>query len=128
MKTNETALDMWIRLLKIACIIFVIDLIWLATGGLYFRNMVSLIQAHPVVIKYIPLVIIYFALAYILSTAPDIKTAGMLGLGVYTVYDMTNYALFKQYDVGIAVADMIWGGVLFIFSFASAKHFGLIDE
>jgi uncharacterized membrane protein len=128
MRTNESALDMSIRLLKIACIIFVIDLIWLATGGLYFRNMVSLIQAHPVVIKYAPLVIIYFALAYILSTATDIKTAGMLGIAVYAVYDMTNYALFKQYDVGIAVADIVWGGVLFVFSYASAKHFGLVNN
>jgi uncharacterized membrane protein len=29
------------------------------------------------------------------------------------VYDFTNYALLKDYDFRFAVADTVWGGVLF---------------
>lgn len=110
----------------IAIIIFVIDLFWLNTTGMHFKNMIASIQSAPVVIRPAPLVPIYIALAYLLNRARSIQEAGLIGLATYTVFDMTNYALLKDYNIGIAVADAVWGGVLFMLSFSCAKYFNLL--
>ena len=38
----------------------------------------------------------------------------MYGLCIYAVYDLTNYAVFAQYDWKFVIADSLWGGVLFM--------------
>jgi uncharacterized membrane protein len=40
--------------------------------------------------------------------------AFLLGLCVYAVYDFTNLATLVNYDWRFAVADSLWGGVLFM--------------
>ena len=40
--------------------------------------------------------------------------AGLLGLVIYGTFDFTNYAMFKNYDLMVAVMDMVWGSILFM--------------
>jgi uncharacterized membrane protein len=37
---------------------------------------------------------------------------GFLGAATYAVYDFTNLAIFEKYNLYLAIADTIWGGVL----------------
>ena len=37
----------------------------------------------------------------------------LLGFIIYGVFDATNLALFKKWDIRLAISDAIWGGVLF---------------
>ena len=39
--------------------------------------------------------------------------AFILGLCIYGVFDFTNYAIFKNYNMFIGALDMLWGGILY---------------
>jgi uncharacterized membrane protein len=48
-----------------------------------------------------------------------------MGLSTYAVYDFTSYALLKNYDLRFAIADTLWGGILFAAVFLALKSFKL---
>lgn len=57
--------------------------------------------------------VVYFAMAFLLLQTKTPQQAFYYGLATYAVYDFTNLATLKQYDPKFAVADSIWGGILF---------------
>jgi uncharacterized membrane protein len=98
----------------LSILLFVVtDMIWLGTAGKYALTMHEKIQGVPVVFRYGAAAIVYVALAYLLSYAKTALNAFYIGLSAYAVYDFTNYALLKDYDIRFALADTIWGGILF---------------
>lgn len=98
----------------LSILLFVVtDMIWLGTAGKYALTMHEKIQGVPVVFRYGAAAIVYVALAYLLSYAKTALNAFYIGLSAYAVYDFTNYALLKNYDIRFALADTIWGGILF---------------
>lgn len=102
------------KLFITALVILIIDSLWLFTGGQYAVRMTAKIQGSEVVFRYGGALIVYLALAYLHNTfAKTLGEAFALGAGTYAVYDFTNYALLKDYQAGFAIADTIWGGVLF---------------
>lgn len=106
-------------LIKVAAVLFLIDLFWLATGGIFFRAMVRNIQGgEDISFRFFPAVIVYLCLAYLLLKTTSYKEAFLYGVCIYGVYDFTNLTVFSRYDWKMAVADTLWGGVLF----ASAKY------
>jgi uncharacterized membrane protein len=100
--------------IKTAFIIFIVDIFWLATGGIYARKMTELIQGQPIQMRFVSAVIVYLFLAYMLLQTKSAKEAFIYGVCIYGVYDFTNHALFEQYDWKFAIADTLWGGVLFV--------------
>ena len=52
-----------------------------------------------------------------------IQTGLALGAATYAVYDFTSLAILKKYEVGVAIADTVWGGVLFATVFSILKYF-----
>jgi uncharacterized membrane protein len=109
-------------LLKTAGTLLFLDLFFLFTGGIFFRHMVERIQARVVEIRFMAAIPVYFAMAYLLLQTKSYTEAGIYGLCVYTVYEMTNYAIFKDYDLKIALMDMGWGAILFMFARYVLKH------
>lgn len=101
-------------LLKTAAIILLVDIFWLATGGIFARNMFERIQGKPIEARFVSAAIVYIFLAYMLLQTTSAKQAFMYGAAIYGVYDFTNHALLDQYDWKFAIADTIWGGVLFV--------------
>jgi uncharacterized membrane protein len=101
-------------LLKTAAIIFLVDIFWLATGGIFARRMTERIQGKPIEFRFVSAVIVYILLAYMLLETTSAKQAFMYGVAIYGVYDFTNHALLDQYDWKFAIADTLWGGVLFV--------------
>lgn len=98
----------------LSILLFVVtDMIWLGTAGKYALTMHEKIQGVPVVFRYGAAAIVYVALAYLLTYAKSALNAFYIGLSAYAVYDFTNYALLKDYDIRFALADTIWGGILF---------------
>lgn len=100
--------------IKTIIILIVLDLIWLSTGGKYAIRMTEKIQKEPVHFRYISGFIVYLALAYLVLQTKTYKQAFLYGLTTYMVYDFTNYALLKDYDLKFAIADSLWGGILFV--------------
>ena len=108
----------YVMLLKTIAVMIFVDMFWLLTGGIFARSMTERIQGQPIKFRIISAAIVYFFLAYMLLETSSYKQAFMYGLSIYAVYDFTNYALLDQYDWKFAIADSIWGGILFV----GARH------
>ena len=101
-------------ILKVAFILVIVDLFWLMTGGRYAVRMTEKIQGQPVRFRYGSALIVYLVLAYMVLQTTDYKQAFLYGFSTYAVYDFTNHALLENYDLKFAVADSLWGGILFV--------------
>jgi uncharacterized membrane protein len=103
----------WIKYPLLAFVIFLIDIPWLyATSG-WVGEMIRDIQGSALQMKIWPAVVVYLALAYLATIPRSHIEAFLLGTSVYAVYDFTNLATLKNYQPAFAVADSLWGGVLF---------------
>jgi uncharacterized membrane protein len=107
---------MFYNLVKTAATLLFVDMFYLFTGGIFFKHMVERIQARAVEARYLAAIPVYLAMAYLLLQTKSYTEAGLYGLCINTVYDMTNYTMFRDYDIKIAIADMVWGAVLFMFA------------
>jgi uncharacterized membrane protein len=103
-------------LIKTAAIIFLIDIFWLLTGGIYARHIAEKIQGSPLEFRFLPAIVTYLLLAYMLLQTKTYKQAFMYGVAIYGVYDFTTLTIFKDYDWKFALADTLWGGILMVFS------------
>lgn len=97
----------------LAILLFIaVDSVWLYMGYSLSSRMIQNIQGSPISIRILPALLVYVALAYLVSIPKNSKDAFLLGLTVYGVYDLTNYATLKNYTVQFAIMDTIWGGIL----------------
>ena len=101
-------------LIKTAVVICLIDMLWILTGGIYARNMIERIQGQPIRFRYGSAIIVYVVLAYMLLQTTSATQAFLYGASIYAVYDFTNHALLENYDWKFAIADSLWGGILFV--------------
>ena len=100
--------------LKAAAILLFVDLFWIATGGIFARHLTERIQGKPLTVRYGSAIIVYFFLAYMLLETTSYKQAFFYGLCIYAVYEFTALAIYDAYDWKFAIADSLWGGVLFV--------------
>jgi uncharacterized membrane protein len=73
-------------------------------------------HGENVQINYVAAFLTYILIAtilYIIIPTHRPWEAFILGFCIYGIYDLTNLALFKHWDVKLAVLDMCWGGILF---------------
>jgi len=94
-------------------LLIVVDCLWLFTVGRTALTMTAAIQGEPVSFRVLPAIIVYIALAYLVIQSKDVRHAALVGAATYAVYDFTSLALLKKYSPIIAIADTVWGGVLF---------------
>ena len=107
------------NLILVSASITIIDVLYLSfIGGKPFMKMVENIQGHTVTVDYKYAIIVYLLMIFgfyyfvILKKFTDIETI-MLGIVIYGVFDFTNIDLFSNYNLFIAIQDMLWGGTLF---------------
>jgi len=105
----------------------IIDAPWLyylTRSGSQGMNMFKAIQGTSLKMRLWPAIVVYLALAYLLTLQTSALGAALSGSAVYAVYDFTNLVTFKDYDISFAIQDTIWGGVLFalVFSFEKMVH------
>jgi len=110
-------------IIKTSVIIFLVDIFWLLTGGIYARKMTEHIQGTPFQMRWLGAIPVYLFLAHMLLETTSYKQAFLYGLSIYAVYDFTNYALLSNYDWKFAIADSLWGGILFVVAHHLLKVF-----
>ena len=106
----------------------IIDIFYLKSVSKYFTNMTKNIRLRRDYLI-IPIFFIYLTLfstlhhfvlkninfdkitnyAYIL---PQLLNSFFLGFSIYSIYELTNYALFKNWTFHMVILDSIWGGIL----------------
>jgi hypothetical protein len=65
--------------------------------------------------------VVYIALAYLLLQSTSAKDAFWTGVTVYAVYDFTLLTLFSKFSLTTALADTLWGGILFYISYMGVR-------
>lgn len=104
----------WIKYPVLAVLLFLLDLPWLYTVSGWSGEMIRNIQGSSLDMKYLSAVVVYLALAYLATLPKTHLDAFLLGSSVYAVYDFTNLATLKKYELPFAIADSLWGGTLFL--------------
>lgn len=109
--------SMWKTLLLISLIMLLLDAMYLTATRSIFGAVVAKIQRVAMQLRLEGAVIVYALLVFglykfiILERRP-VKDAAILGLVIYGVFDFTNYAIFKNYDMATALMDTAWGSTL----------------
>ena len=93
-------------------LLILFDLPWLIGMSGFVKKMIQTIQGSSIEFNYLPGIVVYLALAYILVEAKSPFQAFTYGVATYAVYDFTNLSTLKGYSPYFAVADTLWGGVL----------------
>ena len=68
---------------------------------------------------------VYLALAYLHGQQTSVAGAAATGAAVYAVYDFTVLTLFQDFTFPLALADTVWGGVLFALIFYAVRAMGI---
>ena len=110
----------------LSVLIFLLDLPWLSLVGGNYNAIIQAVQGGKEVrMRPIAGIIVYPALAFLALKTQSIKDAFLTGMCVYAVYDFTVLAAFKEYPLYMAVADSVWGGLLFSAVFWFRGYFGI---
>lgn len=104
-------------LLNILIILTVIDSIYLYLTKSLFEKMVLQIQNSEIQIRLSGAIMVYILITiglyyFIIKEKKSPYEAALLGLVIYGVFDFTNYAIFKNYDIYTGLIDTTWGGIL----------------
>ena len=103
----------------ISAVLFIcLDSIYLNLLKSYFNNQIKLVQGSPIEMNFTAAILTYvfliFALDYfIIQRRKSPYEAGVLGLCIYAVYELTNASLFKKWSYLTVVLDTTWGAILF---------------
>ena len=99
-------------------LMLLVDAIYLKTISPHFNKMFIKIQGSGISMNWLGFTLSYISLIaglyyFILRQNKSPYEAFILGVFVYSVYDMVNFATFKKWDFKLALIDSIWGGILF---------------
>lgn len=100
-------------------IVFItLDAIYLTSMKTYFDNQVKSIQGSVIQMNLLAAILCYISLVFgvyyfIIREKKSLFEAFLLGLVIYTVYEFTNWALFKNWKVITVIMDSLWGATLF---------------
>ena len=116
---------MIINIIYIAIIMLVIDSIYLTLIKGFLNKQIKTIQGSDIKLNYLGTAICYpimiFGLYYFIiknkknykNNYQIVRDAVILGWVIYGVYESTNLAVFKKWDLKTVLVDGIWGGILF---------------
>jgi len=103
-----------------ALTLIVLDAVWLMSRMADTMSIFAKLQGQPLVIRPVPAGLVYIlilgAVWFFTHDAKTIEEAvgrgSMLGLAMYGVYDLTNYATLAKYPLSFAITDIAWGTFL----------------
>ena len=109
--------SMWKTILLISIIMLALDAVYLTATRSIFGAVVAKIQRVAIQMRIEGAIVVYALLVFglykfIISERRPVKDAAILGLVIYGVFDFTNYAIFKNYDLATALMDTAWGTTL----------------
>lgn len=114
------------QIVGLAVLIFLLDLPWLSVVGGNYNAIIQAIQGGKEVrMRPAAGLVVYPALAFLALKTQNARDAFLTGMCVYAVYDFTVLAAFKEYPFYMAVADSVWGGLLFTLVYWIRERLGL---
>ena len=95
--------------------ILVLDIPWLLVQNMIIRD--PFYSGPQGTFRLIPAIIVYLALGYLLLLAKSASSAALIGAATYAVYDFTLLTVRKDFTWFQAIADTVWGGILFYLAY-----------
>ena len=107
-----------IQLLTIFLSFLLLDLLFFWVNQSFLSNTIVLLQGSKPSVRYVSAFFCYAALTFlmyyfIIKPKCGLMDAFLLGVGVYAVYETTNYAILKNWPLQMVIMDILWGGILF---------------
>lgn len=115
--------------LLLTCLILpLIDYIYLSLVSAKFNKQISMIQNKPLQLKIYPAIICYLSIIFsiyhfVILKGIKIQDAFLLGLTTYSIFDLTNKAIFDKWSWEIVIIDSLWGGILYSLTMYIVKSF-----
>ncbi len=115
---------MWISIITL----IILDYLWIFINQKRYAKWVKNVQNSPMKVKIVPAVIAYIAmiigLVFIIipnakrdtisnNFVKALKHGALFGFIVYAIYNATNYAIFDNYSLNMAIIDTCWGTTVF---------------
>lgn len=109
----------------------VADLIWVTANKQKYAQMVRTVQHKPMTVKTQAAIVAYTAMVlglvfFVIPAARAdpaqckfyraAKYGALFGFIVYAIYNATNYAIFQDYSLDVAILDTIWGTTVYFLS------------
>ncbi len=103
---------------KIILLFLLLDSVYLYFTKDMFGEMIVKIQRVAMQVRWWSGAVVYAFMTillywFIIKDKRPVWEATLLGLATYGIYDFTNHAILKNYDLQIAVMDTVWGATLF---------------
>ena len=103
-----------------AIVLLAVDQIWLQGAKSLHHSVISRIQKSPPQIRLWPAALFYvfagLSWHVFLSRGYNLPEIFLFGILMHSTFDLTNLAIFKDYPVGYAIADTLWGGFAIMIS------------
>ena len=120
-----------LKLIKIIVLISVtvlmLDYIYLSSLSNYFSKVFKKIQGSELklyipsaVLCYIFIVYSIYHFGFVLNIG--VENMFILGLMIYGIYELTNYATIKHWPLYMVLVDTLWGGILYATSYSISNH------
>ena len=112
-------MNYWLK--KVICpgLIFVLlDFIFISLNKKNFESQIIRVQHFAVNLKIVGAIACYIFLIgglyyFILRNHRPVFDAFLLGLVIFGVFETTNYAMFKNWNILTVLMDVLWGGTVF---------------
>ena len=101
---------------KTASVLFMVELGWFTTGGTYGFKMIEQIQGKPAQMRFVGAFILFLFISYMILQTKSAIEAFLYGVCIYGFSNFNSYFLFTHYDLKYAIAETLWGGILFVTS------------
>ena len=98
-------------------LLIIIDIGYLYLLSDYFSSVVRNIQGAGIKLRFIPVIFIYLIMSFaihffVLKNNQPSYHAFILGVVIYSVFDLTNHSIFNNWTVPLIFIDSLWGGIL----------------
>lgn len=107
-----------ITILLVTFIVYIaIDSLYLFSMKGYFDKQIILVQGSPIKMNILAAVLCYISLVFglyyfIIKDKKPLYQAFLLGLVIYSVYELTTWSLLKNWKYETVIIDSLWGGIL----------------
>lgn len=121
----------YIKFFITAIILLATDSLYLTSVSTHFNNVVRGIQGTPIILDMTSTILCYIFLVlglyyFIIREKKNIHDAFLLGLVIYSVFELTNKAIFKKWSWYTVFIDSVWGGILYsITTYLVYKIYGI---
>tara|TARA_X000000950_G_scaffold37328_1_gene39868 strand:- start:389 stop:772 length:384 start_codon:yes stop_codon:yes gene_type:complete len=108
-----------IDVLLVAGILTILDGTFIYFMKNRFVKQIEKITCKPIVIRFSSVVACYIILTigvyyFVIYKNSSLVDSGLMGFMIYGIFETTNLAIFKDWNIVNAVIDSIWGGLLFV--------------